>query len=306
MVDLNDVALFVQIVRSGSFAEAGRRLGMPSNTASRRMQQLETDMGVRLMQRSTRRLTLTNAGHAFFAQCAGQVEALTQSVQDSASGSDVPSGKVRVATPADFFNWFPMDLMRQFLETYPKVQLEFEMSDARSDLLGEGIDVAFRAGKVIEPNLIGRQLGWTRAILVASPSYIARRGTPASPADLASHDCIAFPTRQAEHATWRLDGPEGEVVVAVSGRFNANSSQAHVAAVLAGLGIAMLPSLFADPHVKAGRLHQVLPGYSMDRVGVYFVYLSRRQLPRAVGVFIEFATKAMLDLNVIESVKSLG
>src|SRR5450830_1108198 len=256
MVDLNDVALFVQVVRAGSFAEAGRRLNMPPNTASRRVQQLEQDLGLRLMQRSTRRLMLTDAGHTFFAQCAEQVEALTQSAQELADGSQVPAGKVRVAAPVDFFNWFPTDLIAGFLATHPKIRVEFELSDARADLLGESIDIAFRAGKVIEPNLIGRQLGWSRASLVASPGYITRRGIPKSTAELALHDCITLPTKSAGHATWRLDGPDGESAIAVRGRFQANTTEAQVAAAIAGLGIALLPTMLITAHLQAGRLQE--------------------------------------------------
>lgn len=301
MVDLNDIALFVHVVRAGSFAEAARRLGMPPNTASRRVLELEKHLGVRLMQRSTRRLTLTDAGQNFFAQCAEQVEDLTRSARDLADGSQLPSGKVRVAAPADFFNWFSIDLIAGFLAIHPKISLEFELSDARADLLGDGIDVAFRAGKVIEPNLIARQIGWTRASLVASPAYVAARGVPRSPAELTSHDCIALPTRSGGHATWRLDGPDGEVEILVSGQFHANSSQAHVKAALAGLGVALLPTMLIADHIQAGRLQQLLPDYGLESVGVYFVYLSRRQQPKAVSLFIEFMMTTVLASGLMES-----
>src|SRR5262245_46649202 len=138
MLDLNDVALFIHVVRAGSFAAAARRLGLPSNTVSRRVQQLEERIGARLMQRSTRRLTLTDAGQVFFVRCAEQVDALEQSARDLSDG-ERPSGRVRVAAPADLFSFFSMGWIAEFLATFPKVRLEFVLSDARTDLLGEGI-----------------------------------------------------------------------------------------------------------------------------------------------------------------------
>jgi DNA-binding transcriptional LysR family regulator len=300
MMDLNDVALFVQVVRAGSFAEAARRLGMPPNTASRRVQELERHLGVRLMQRSTRRLVLTEAGQSFFRQCADQVEALAESARELVDGNQEPSGKVRIAAPADFFNWFTPDLVAGFLAAHPKVRLEFELDDARADLLAEGIDLAFRAGKNLEPNLIARQIGWSRASLVASPSYLAARGAPETAEELTMHDCITSPTRSSMHATWRLDGPQGEVEVAVNGRFHANNTQAQLGAAVAGLGIALLPTMITAPHLESGRLKEVLPAFGLEEIGVYFVYLSRRQQPRAVSLFIYFATAKMRSLCMID------
>ena len=206
MLDLNDIALFVQVVRAGSFAAAARRLGIPANTASRRIQQLEQQLGLRLMQRSTRRLTLTDAGATFYARCADQVEALAEAAQELGEGSQIPSGKVRVAAPADFFNWFLMNWIAEFLAAHPRVRLEFVLSDARADLIGEGIDVAIRGGKVLEPTLVARRVGTSRSTLVASPAYLAERGTPESVEALSGHDCIAVP-RASGRTVWRLDGP---------------------------------------------------------------------------------------------------
>src|SRR5213593_2642956 len=193
MLDLNDVALFVQVVRAGSFAAAARRLGMPANSASRRIQQLEQQLGLRLMKRSTRKLTLTDAGATFYARCADQVEALAEAAQELSEGSEVPSGRVRVAAPADFFNVFRMELIAEFLAAHPKVRLEFVLSDARADLIEEGIDIAIRSGEVREPTLVARRIGSGRVTLVASPAYLAARGMPGSVQELASHDCVTLP-----------------------------------------------------------------------------------------------------------------
>jgi len=262
MLDLNDIALFVQVVHAGSFAAAARRLGIPANTASRRIQQLEQQLGLRLMQRSTRRLTLTDAGATFYARCADQVEALAEAAQELGEGSQIPSGKVRVAAPADFFNWFLMNWIAEFLAAHPKVRLEFVLSDARADLIGEGIDVAIRGGKVLEPTLVARRVGTNRSTLVASPACLAERGTPESVEALSGHDCIAVPPASGR-TVWRLDGPDGSVETEVAGRFYANTAQALLNAVLAGLGIALLPDVMTSPHVRAGELTEVLPGHGL-------------------------------------------
>ena len=298
MLDLNDVALFVQVVRAGSFAAAARRLGIPANTASRRIQQLEQQVGLRLMQRSTRKLTLTDAGATFYARCADQVEALAEAAQELSEGTQEPSGRVRVAATADFFNVFRMELIAEFLADHPKVRLEFVLSDARADLIEEGIDVAIRSGKVLEPTLVARRIGTGRATLVASPAYLAAHGMPESVEALASHDCVTLP-QPSGHAVWRLDGPGGEVEVQVAGRFSANTAHALLKAALAGLGIALLPAPVTAPHVRAGELIEILPEHGVNGRDAYLVYLSRRQLPRAVSAFIEFMVAKMVGEGLV-------
>jgi len=300
MIDLNDVALFVQVAEAGSFAEAARRASIPSNTASRRIQQLEEQLGLRLFHRSTRKLTLTDAGEGFYARCAREVEALSAAAVELSGGSQVPSGKVRVAAAADFFNWFLMDWVTEFLEAYPKVRLEFVLNDARADLVAEGIDVALRAGKVSEPSLIARRLGSNRAFMTASPAYLAARGAPASVDELAEHDCLVVPPPTGR-TVWHLDGPGGPEEVQVTGRFCANAAHVLLKASLAGLGIVLLPEMMTAAHLRSGQLVQVLPEYGVKGLDVYLVYLSRRQLPRAVSAFVEFAKTRIVSAGLIST-----
>lgn len=299
MVDLNDVAMFVQVVRAGSFAAAARRAGMPANTASRHVQQLEQEVGVRLLHRSTRRLTLTDAGEAFYARCGHEVEALSEAAQELAEGGQSPSGKVRVATALDFFNWFQMDWVSEFLAAHPKVRLEFVLSEPHADMVAESIDVAIRGGgDVLEPTLVARRIGTNRASLVASPAYLAARGTPESPDDLSLHDCLAMPPTSG-HTVWTLDGPNGPVKAQVAGRFYANSTLALLKAAVAGLGIALLSDLVTGPQVRSGELTEVLADHGVAGRDVYLVYLSRRHLPRAVSAFIEFAMTRMIAEGLV-------
>lgn len=300
MIDLNDVALFVQVAQAGSFAEAARRAGMPSNTLSRRIRQLEEALGARLLHRSTRKLTLTEAGVAFHARCADAVENLSDAATELTNDGLAPAGKIRVAAPADFFNWFLLDWVAEFLRKHPKVRLEFVLSDLRTDLVAERIDVAIRAGEVLEPTLVARRVGTGNQTMVASPAYFQDREMPQSPKELPAYDCLVMSTASGR-PSWRLDGPEGANETPVSGRFHANSAQALLNAAVAGLGIALLPDIMTTAHIRSGALVPVLPQYGVLGMNLHLVYQSRRQLPRAVQAFVEFTTERMLGAGLVRS-----
>jgi DNA-binding transcriptional LysR family regulator len=287
VLDLNEIAMFVQVVRCGSFAEAARRLGVPPNTVSRRIQQLEARLGTRLMQRSTRKLTLTSAGQAFHERCAGAVDGLVDAGQALLTGSQEPSGLVRVAATADFFDFFPMEWVADFLAAHPLVRLDFVLSDAKADLIAEQIDVAFRGGPLRDSGYVGRRLlGARSGGLVASPAYIAARGAPRTLQDLANHDCVTS-AHPSGRTPWRLAGSDGAVEeVQVAGRFSGNTAQALRKAAVAGLGIALLPPPMARLDIQAGLLVPVLPNYQRTGQGLSVLYPSRRQLPLAVSAFI--------------------
>jgi DNA-binding transcriptional LysR family regulator len=293
-LDLNDIALFVHVARCGSFAEAARRLGTPPNTLSRRIQQMESRLGMRLMQRSTRKLTLTSAGQAFLERCAASVDGLVEAGQELMTGGREPSGLVRVAATADFFDFFPMEWVGEFLATHPRVRLDFVLSDAKADLIAERIDIAIRGGPLEDSAYIGRQvLGAGLHGLVASPAYIAARGTPGTLQDLADHDCIAF-AHPSGRATWRLTGPDGvEEELQVAGRFSGNTAQALRKATLAGLGIGLLPPTMTRLDLQAGRLVPVLPQYQRTGYALNVLYASRRQLAPAVSAFIELVMERL-------------
>lgn len=292
MLDLNDIGLFVQVVRFGSFAEAGRRLGIPANTVSRRIQELEQQLGARLMQRSTRKLKLTDAGHEFFGNSAAAVDGLQQAGEDLIAGARIPRGLIRVAMPADFFDFYKMEWVAEFLASHPQVRIEFVLSDATADLIEEGIDVAFRGTQTRIPNYVVRKIQSRSIGLVASPSYLAARGTPATLQDLTRHDCLFVP-QVRDHATWRLQGPDGiEEEVTVTGRVMANTAQAIRKATIAGLGISMTPIL-ETADFAAGRLVPVLPEYTRRNLSMNVVYPNRTHLPLAVSAFIDSVVRKL-------------
>ncbi len=298
MLDLNDVAVFVRVVRCGSFAAAARQLGIPPNTLSRRVQQLEAHLGTRLLQRSTRKLSLTHAGQDFHNRCAQAVEGLVDAGQALLSQTEAPQGLVRVAAPADFFDFFPMKWLADFLAENPLVRVEFVLSDTRADLIADRVDVAVRGGVLEDSGLFARQVldaGLDR--LVASPDYIALRGVPTSLQDLTNHDCLVF-AHPSGRATWSLSEHGGTAAeVQLAGRLSGNTVQVLRKAALAGLGIALLPSPMTLREIRAGLLVPVLTQYHRKGHGVYLVYASRRHLPSAVSAFIELLAAKLGDFE---------
>ncbi len=302
-MDLNEVRMFVQVIRAGSFAEAARRLGVPPNTLSRRIRQLESGLDTRLMQRSTRKLTLTPAGNAFFERCAPAVDGVLDAGKALAGGSRTAAGTVRIAAPADFLDFFQVEWVWQFLSAHPKVRLDFVLSDARADLIDEAIDVAFRGGPVSDRRLVFRQLMVQSFKLVASPTYLQLRGNPGALQDLVRHDCLIVSGRSSP-ASWILRGPGGSEEVKVSGRFSANSARILLKGCLSGLGIALLPSILIAPHLHAGRLVHVLPDYTREGADLNVILPSSQQIPTAVSAFVDFATDKLQTM--LETMVPLG
>ncbi|MFZ6676186.1 LysR family transcriptional regulator [Undibacterium sp. Xuan67W] len=294
MLDLNDIALFVVVVRSGSFAEAARRLGLPANTISRRIQQLENHLGIRLLQRTTRKLMLTSSGQMFHERCAGEIEGLNAAANDLMKCTQEPSGLIRVAAPADFFDFFLMNWTAGFLAKYPKVSIEFKLSDDKVDLLAERIDVAFRGGPMQDSGYIGRQtLCDGNRSLVASPAYISAHGMPSSLQDLTTHSCVSF-SQPGSNTTWRLSGPNDvEEEVQFVARFCGNTVQSVRKAAVAGIGIALLPNPVTKLDLQSGTLLPVLPMFKVAGANLHVLYPSRRYLPLAVSTFIDLVVEKL-------------
>jgi LysR family transcriptional regulator AphB len=297
MLDLNQMALFVQVVQAGSFAAASRRLSMPPTTLSRQVAQLEDALQARLLQRTTRKLTLTDAGRTLFDQCAEQIDALKNAANQLAGESQAPKGNIRVAASAGFFEFFQMEWIAEFLDKYPVVQLEFVLADAMADFIGEGIDVAFRgSAELPDSSLVARKVAAGYLALAASPAYLAARGTPRTAQDLAAHDCIRAVGPTAGPTTWRLNGPDGSTHITVSGRFSANTGPAQKKAAMGGLGICLLPIGSLQPSFRSGELVEVLPGVASSVGNLYVVYPSRRHVPPAVTAFMEMTVQRLAPL----------
>jgi DNA-binding transcriptional LysR family regulator len=290
MLDLNDIIVFARVVEAGSFTAAARLLAMPKTTVSRRIAALEREVGVRLLQRTTRSLNLTDAGRLYYEQSSQGLRTIEEANLRLAQARAEPSGTIRISAPVGFGGHFLIRAVVDFLAIYPKTKVELRLTDDRLNLVEDGIDLAFRTGVLQDSTLIARKLGSTHRLLCASPDYLARHGMPESPADLAHHQC-AIAGSSASGAHWVLDGPHGQETVVVAGRFAANEMQAVVAAALAGFGIAQLPQAIAEGLINDGRLQRVLKTYTTPAGGLHVLYPSSRHLSPLVKAFIELASE---------------
>ena len=305
MLDLNDIVVFARVVEAGSFTAAARLLGMPKTTVSRRIAALEREVGVRLVQRTTRSLNMTDAGRLYYEQSSQALRTIEDANLRLAEARAEPSGTIRISAPVGFGGHFLTSAVFDFLAAYPKTKVELHLTDDTLNLVGNRIDLAFRTGILPDSTLIARKLGSTHRILCASPDYLARRGVPVASADLARHHCvIAGPSTGSAH--WVLDGPRGQETVAVSGRFAANEMQAVVAAAIAGYGIAQLPYQVAEASVRDGRLRRVLGDYTTPVGGLYAVYPSSRHVSPLVKEFIELAAERLAATGTGEDDKAVA
>lgn len=287
-LDLNDVGLFVRVVQTHSFSAAARERGVPVSTVSRRIARLESVLGARLLERTTRRLRLTDAGRTYFAHAERAVDDLGQGTDEVRELQRAPSGRVRVIAPITFGAAVTSVIFR-YLAAHPRVAIDLELDDRRVDLLAEGFDIAILAGRMDKDStdFVGREL-WkaTRKLLFASPRYIATRGAPRRLEDLARHDCIAM--RAADGiATWTLTRDRRRRRVTIEPRFCVNESSSALRAALAGMGIAMLPEVICAEDVADKRLVRVLGTYEGEPGGVYLLYRAHRSLTAAVRTCID-------------------
>jgi DNA-binding transcriptional LysR family regulator len=290
MIDLNDIVVFIRVVEAGSFTAAARLLGMPKTTVSRRIASLEREVGVRLVQRTTRSLNMTDAGRLYYEQSSQALRTIEDANLRLAETRAEPSGTIRISAPVGFGAHYLTSAVFDFLAAFPKTQVELHLTDDKLNLVENRIDLAFRTGILPDSTLTARKLGSTHRILCGSPDYLARHGEPQAAADLARHHCvIAGPSTGSAH--WVLDGPRGQETVSVSGRFAANEMQAVIAAAIAGYGIAQLPYQVAEVLVRNGRLRRVLGDYTTPVGGVYAVYPTSRHVSPLVKAFIELAAK---------------
>ena len=305
MVDLNDIVMFARVVEAGSFTAAARLLGMPKTTVSRRVAALEREVGVRLLQRTTRSVNLTDAGRLYYERSSLALRALDEANLQLSEARTEPSGTIRISSPVGFGGHFLTGMVFDFLAMHPKTKVELRLTDDKLNLVESGIDLAFRTGILQDSTLIARKLGATHRVLCASPGYLARRGVPAVPADLVRHHCVIAGASTA-NASWVLDGPHGQETVTVSGRFAANEMQAVIAAAIAGYGIAQLPHGIVEAPITDGRLRRVLEGYTTPAGGLYVVYPSSRHLSPLVKAFIELAAGRISDAGIAQSDKAMA
>jgi len=285
-IDLNTLKTLVDVVAAGSFAAAARDRNVPPNNLSRQVQRLEQDLGIRLLQRTTRRLGLTSSGRELVDAARVTLAQLEQQLHEVSSQAKEPRGHLRVAAPHDFFSLVHAARIAEFLERYPGISLEFVLSDEQVDLIESGIDLAVRSGAIRDESLVARPLGENRLIVVASPACIARHGLPQTPRDLDRYPCLTARGRNG-HATWQLVGPGSTVSVEVRSRLTANRG-ALVEAAQAGLGAALVPHALVGSSLADGTLVHLMTRYRGHSPGAFAVYPSRLHPSAALKAFLAF------------------
>ncbi len=290
MQDLNDMLYFAEVVERGGFAAAGRALGLPKSRLSRRVALLEAQLGVRLLQRTTRKLSLTKVGETYLQHCQAVREA-AQAAQDVIHQvQTAPCGTLRISCPVTLAQTVLGELMPEFLQRHPLVRVEMQVTNRAVHVVEEGIDVALRVRSSLDESgsLVVKRLDIARQVLVASPALLQRQGNPQNLADLLRMDSIAMSAPEGR-ATWHLSGPNGaEQVLHHQPRYVADDLLTLKFAALAGTGICWLPDYLCHEELRAGRLLQVLPEWAPKPGIVHAAFASRRGLAPAVRSFLDY------------------
>lgn len=281
------------VAEAGSFSRAADRLGLSTSVVSRRIGQLEVRVGSRLLNRSTRSVSLTPTGENYLSRVREALDTIAQA-GDAASGETVsPRGHLRVSLPVNFGRVHFVPRLGEFLERFPAVTLDVRFDDRFVDLVAEGLDLAIRIGELEDSRLVAKRIGQERRLVVASPTYLSRAGTPKHPDDLRGHECFHYNNFRGP-ATWlfRQDGRRLEV--AVRGRLQSNYGLPLTMAAEQGLGVVMTAESLVRDALRDGCLVEVLASWRLPDVGVYAVYPSRRSLPERVRAFIDFTENDVL------------
>ncbi len=290
-LDLNDVAAFVRVVENSGFAKAARELGVPTSTVSRAVARLEETVGVRLLHRTTRNLSVTSEGHAFHQRVAPLVASLRDATRTLGTNGKEPEGLLRVTAPNDIGSAFLSEEVVHFTDRYPLLRVELMLTNRKLNLISEGLDVAVRAGKLESSSLVARKVGTLQVELFASPSYAERHRLPTTLAELSRHHIVAFGARDGK-ITWQLEGPRGQETAELACRIACDDFGFVRAAAVAGGGIGLIPRMIALSDVATGRLVRVLPEYGLKGAPLHVIYPSSRQVPTKVTVFRDFLAKS--------------
>jgi DNA-binding transcriptional LysR family regulator len=291
-MELSVLHLFVDVIRQGSFAAVARDRNLDPSSVSRAIANLEEELGIRLLQRTTRQLAPTEAGMAYFERIQPLIEEMQQAIALAKDMSGQPQGMLRVTASVSFGLTCIVPLLSEFEALYPELGVDLLLTDANVDLLAERIDIAIRLGILADSTLIAQRLMQTQYFVCASPDYLRQHGHPANPSDIEQHNCLLFPLA-GFRSRWRFKDPHGtETQVAVSGRTMISNAIALQHCAIAGMGLALLPHWLIDTNLKTGALINVFPDYDVTatdfNTAAWLVYPSRTYIPFKVRVLIDF------------------
>jgi len=291
---LESMSVFLTVVEAGSLSAAGRKLGMPLATVSRKLSDLEAHLKARLLTRSTRQLSLTDAGRAYVAACKRILEDLNEAERSASGEYSAPRGELVVTAPIVFGRLHVLPVIAGFLEAYPEVDVRLVLGDRVINLLEEHVDLAVRIGELPDSSLSATRVGAIGRVVCASPGYLAARGTPSAPGELGAHQCITFETLLSP-ASWTFNAGGTELSVTIHSRLTVNTAEAAVEAAIAGVGVTRVLSYQVEDAVRAGLLNVVLREFEPAPVPVSLVFTSQKRLPLKLRAFLDYAVPRLRE-----------
>ncbi len=290
-IDWNDVAIFVRVASEMSFTIAAKKLALPKSTVSRAVVRVERALGAQLLHRTTRSLRLTEVGAAYYERARAAITDLESATSDAVRQDRAPRGVIRMTTTHELGATYLAPVLPRFTERYPAIRVETVLTNRTVDLVAEGIDVAIRAGRMRDSSYVARKIVDTELVLVASPGYLARRGTPSEPADLEAHDAVLF-RGESGRASLTMSGPRGSERVTLRGRLQADDFDFIRNAALADGGIGLTPRFLCQSELESGRLIRVLPAHALRGAALFVVYPSGGPSEK-VALFRDFVIAAL-------------
>lgn len=283
------IQAFAKVVELGSFVGAAERLGLSTSAVSRQVADLEAHLDARLLNRTTRKVSLTESGQAFYERSVQLLADLDEAESSVRAATLVPKGSLKLTCGVTFGERYLSAALAEFAGRHPQLLFDLDLSDRAVDLVEEGFDLAVRIGTIGQQGVVSRRIGWTRVVCCASPAYLARTdAAPVQPEDLDRHECLTYTNVPVPNA-WPFESRDGGThTVRVTPRHRANSGRMLVELAVLGLGVVIEPDFIVAPEVRAGRLVQLLPGFELPRVPISAVYPSRRHLSAKVRTFVDF------------------
>jgi DNA-binding transcriptional LysR family regulator len=297
---LDAMTVFVRIVETGSLSAVAREVGATQPTISKQLTALERRLNTRLLNRSTRKLSLTESGTVWYERCKRIVEDVRDAEGVIGRLQTTLTGNLHINTSIAFGQMFMTPMLLQFQREYPDVVIELNLNDRFVDLVEEGVDVAVRMGRLPDSSLVARKLGATRRVTVATPGYLRQHGTPMTPNDLATHNCLLYGYLSTANE-WQFRGPEGEMRVKVAGNFKSNNGHALGQALLAGVGIAVTPDWLVAEHLRSGEVEAILQQYAPLPLEINAVFPSNRLLSAKVRTLIDFLQRECRGIPVLNA-----
>jgi len=291
-----EMKTFAAVVDGGSFVQAADALAMSKPAVSRHVAELEQRLGVRLLQRTTRKLSLTEEGRLFYGRCKTVLADVEVAEEEITAKSVAVKGLVRVNVPISFGLWELAPLWPDFMTKFPDVELDITFADRMVDLVEEGYDLAVRIARLPNSSLVSRKLASTRLVLCASPGYLKKHGKPKHPSELANHTVLSY-SLLATGDQWNFNGPEGAVSVTVKPIMRTNSGDTCIAAARKHKGVVLQPSFMVNSDLQSGALVELMPSYRSIEFGIFAVYPTRQYVSPKVRALIDFLVKALKDVR---------